>query len=67
MHPDLVTIDKAALNRDYQRRGILLQDNVLTVDLAEPRTVLVKGINSRTGQEKDYLLRITEAGKLSLV
>ena len=57
----------ALLNPTYQRRGIILEGNVLTVDLAEPRSILVKGINTRTGQEKDYLLRVSESGKLSLV
>ncbi len=57
----------ALLDQTYQRRGVLLQGNILTVDLAEPRSILVKGINSRTGQEKDYLLRVSESGKLSLV
>ena len=55
-----------ALQEPYLRTGISLDRNVLTVDLAEPRAVIVRGINSKTGEEKDYLLRVTQFGKLAL-
>jgi hypothetical protein len=51
----------------YIRSGIILDSECMTVDLAEPRTLLVRGVNSRTGEEKTYLLKVTQAGKLLLI
>lgn len=56
-----------ALHEPYLRSGLVLDAGRLTVDLAEPRTVVVHGINSRTGEEKTYLLKVTQFGKLLLV
>jgi hypothetical protein len=64
-----VTTPQDALSRtyQYQREGILLQGNQLSVDLSEPRTIRVEGINSKTGEVKDYLLKVTQSGKLLLI
>lgn len=56
----------AAATENYLRAGIQLVGNTLSVDLSEPRTVVVRGVNSKTGEEKDYLLRVTQFGKLVL-
>lgn len=56
----------ALLDRTYLRHGIQLTGNEMTVDLAEPRTVIVRGFNSKTGEAKDYLLRVTQSGRLVL-
>jgi hemin uptake protein HemP len=40
---------------------------VLLVDLTEPRTLHVKGVNTVTGETKDYLLKVTQSGKLLLI
>jgi hypothetical protein len=56
----------AALQPQYIRDGITFDREGVTIDLAEPRTVIVRGINSKTGEEKDYLLRVTQFGKLVL-
>ena len=52
----------------YQRLGVALDAsrNELTVDLSEPRTIRVSGRNERTGASKDYLLKVTQSGKLVL-
>jgi hypothetical protein len=56
----------AELNQVYLKTGIHFEADRLTVDLAEPRTVLVHGVNARTGETKNYLLRVTQSGKLVL-
>jgi hypothetical protein len=50
----------------YMKTGITLDGNTLTIDLAEPRSLIVHGVNSKTGEEKDYLIRVTQFGKLAL-
>lgn len=55
-----------ALQEPYLRTGISLDGNILTIDLSEPRSLIVHGINAKTGQEKDYLIRVTQFGKLAL-
>lgn len=56
------------LTTEYQLLGVSLDAdrNELTVDLSEPRTIRVTGKNDRTGQGKDYLLKVTQNGKLIL-
>lgn len=49
-----------------EREVIELQGNTLVVDLSEPRTIAVRGVNTITGEEKCYLLRVTKFGKLIL-
>ena len=56
----------AALQEPYLRTGITLTGNVLTIDLSEPRSLVVHGVNAKTGEEKDYLIRVTQFGKLAL-
>ena len=34
----------------------------LMIDMAQPRTLTVLGINSLTGKEKIYILKVTEKG-----
>ena len=64
-----LTEQKNDLSRtyQYQREGILLQGNQLSIDLSEPRTIRVQGINAVTGELKDYLLKVTQSGKLLLI
>lgn len=57
----------AEATETYLKAGIQLIGNTLSVDLAEPRTVVVSGVNSRTGETKNYLLKVTQSGKLLLV
>lgn len=56
-----------ALQERYINKGIVMIGNTLTVDLSDPRTVVVHGLNSKTGEEKTYLLKVTQFGKLLLV
>jgi hypothetical protein len=56
-----------ALQEPYLRTGISMVGNTLAVDLSEPRTIVVHGLNSKTGEEKTYLLKVTQFGKLLLV
>ena len=56
----------AAIQPHYIRDGITFDRGGVTIDLAEPRTVIVHGVNSKTGEEKDYLLRVTSFGRLVL-
>jgi hypothetical protein len=58
----LTTTDPA-----YIRHGLVLSADVLLVDLTEPRTLHVKGVNTVTGETKDYLLKVTQSGKLLLI
>lgn len=51
----------------YIRQGVMLKDETLMVDLCEPRTLHVKGVNTLTGEIKDYLLKVTQSGKLLLI
>jgi hemin uptake protein HemP len=53
---------------EYQLLGITLNPdtNELKIDLAQPRSILVRGINERTLETKDYLLKVTNAGRLIL-
>lgn len=47
--------------------GFIVNDlGHIVIDLSQPRSFLVRGID-RHGHEKDYLLRVSESGKLSLV
>lgn len=50
----------------YIREGVLLSEGTLYVDLSQPRTMFVRGVNAKTGEEKNYQLRITASGKLVL-
>lgn len=56
-----------ALQESYIRTGVILDRDKMTVDLSQPRTMLVRGINARTGETKDYLLKVTQSGKLILI
>lgn len=56
-----------ACQEPYIRNGITMTGQTIMVDLAEPRTVVVHGLNSKTGEEKTYLLKVTQFGKLLLV
>lgn len=52
----------------YAADGVAL-DTVkqeLLIDLSEPRTIIVRGVNERTGETKTYMLRVTGAGRLIL-
>jgi hypothetical protein len=51
----------------YIRHGLALSDDLLLVDLSFPKTVHVKGVNTLTGETKDYLLKVTQSGKLLLI
>lgn len=51
----------------YIRHGLALSDDTLLVDLSFPKTVHVKGVNTLTGETKDYLLKVTQSGKLLLI
>lgn len=53
---------------EYQLDGVSLdvQAQVLRIDLAQTRTIFVKGHNSITGKDKLYMLRVTHAGGLVL-
>lgn len=57
----------ATCQEPYIRNGLTMIGNTLTVDLSEPRTIVVHGLNTRTGEEKTYLLKVTQYGKLLLV
>lgn len=57
----------AACQEPYIRTGITMTGQTIMVDLSEPRTVVVHGLNARTGEEKTYLLKVTQFGKLLLV
>lgn len=61
------TLDSALNSPTYCRDGLALQEDRLLVDLANVRTLLVHGVNSRTGETKDYLLKVTQYGKLILI
>jgi hypothetical protein len=54
-------------SQKWQQDGVQLEGNTITVDLAEPRTIHVQGVNARTGETKDYLLKVTQSGKLALI
>jgi len=45
---------------------VIIGAQEVLIDLSFPRTVLVRGRNARTGQEKTYLLKVTQHGKLIL-
>lgn len=49
-----------------QQPPIILDAGRLIVDLSKPRTLIVHGVNPETGEYKDYLLRVTQFGKLVL-
>lgn len=51
----------------YLLEGISLRGDQLRVDLTFPRTVQVQGVNSKTGEVKNYLLKVTQFGKLLLI
>lgn len=61
------TLDRALNSPTYCRDGLTLEADRLMVDLANVRTLLVHGVNSRTGETKDYLLKVTQYGKLILI
>jgi hypothetical protein len=67
MHKALATIERATRSDEYIREGISFHDGDISVDLSQPRTVHVRGLNCRTGETKDYLLKVTQFGKLILV
>jgi hypothetical protein len=46
---------KDGMAYDYDRSQLL-------IDMAQPRTITVVGINSLTGKEKIYILKVTEKG-----
>lgn len=47
--------------------GFIVNDlGHIVIDLSQPRSFLVRGIDQH-GNAKDYLLRVSESGKLSLV
>jgi hypothetical protein len=50
----------------YLVEGVFLRGDQLRVDLAQPRSIVVHGVNSKTGEVKDYLLRVTGSGRLVL-
>lgn len=52
----------------YQLLGVSLDADrkELTIDLSDPMTIRVIGKNERTGESKDYLLKVTQLGKLVL-
>lgn len=39
----------------------------LMIDLSRPRTISVLGVNPDTGETKNYLLKVTQSGKLLLL
>lgn len=49
---------------DYLSTGIQLNEETgkLYIDLAVPRCIEVIGVNSLTGREKIYILKVTEKG-----
>lgn len=59
---------------EYQTKAEYIQDGLsvspdkteISVDLAQPRTVLVRARNEQTGEARDYILRVTASGKLVL-
>lgn len=64
--PDMSIAISPAL--EYQIEGVSLdtQTQTLRIDLANPRTIFVKGHNTETGKDKLYMLRVTHAGGLVL-
>jgi hypothetical protein len=52
----------------YERMGLSCssETNELSIDLAEPRTIFIRGVNEKTQERKDYVLRVTQSGKLVL-
>ena len=57
----------SALSDAFIRAGLSLDSTGLSIDLNNPRTIPVYGINSLTGEEKYYLLKVTQSGKLILI
>lgn len=53
---------------EYLRNGLTFSADQLEMklDLSQPRTIAVQGINERTGEKRNYLLRVTAQGKLIL-
>ena len=53
---------------EYQMNGIVLDtvNGKMTIDLTEPRTVIIQGENPKTHKSKLYMLRVTNAGGLVL-
>jgi len=53
---------------EYQLLGLTCNPdkNELQIDLTEPRVILIRGVNDRTQQHRDYLLKVTQSGKLVL-
>lgn len=54
----------AGLTERYVQDGIHYEyeGGRLLVDMAQPRTIMVVGVNSLTGKEKVYILKVTEKG-----
>jgi len=51
------------LTERYIQEGIdFSHERGLYIDMAVPRTIMVVGINSLTGKEKIYILKVTEKG-----
>lgn len=53
---------------EYTLHGIVLdpEHHQITIDLGDPRTILIRGVNERTRESKDYLLKVTQNGRLIL-
>lgn len=52
------------LTEQYIQEGVeyVYERSRLLVDMAQPRIITVVGVNSLTGKEKIYILKVTEKG-----